>query len=88
MIRRYKSGKPYARFCGPMCAESFKCDRQGGAIYPALHTPAGCYSAERWSLVNGTCCYCGEVVAQSPRIDLHPEWGPEHSLHPEAVAKR
>ncbi len=75
-----------ARFCNSGCAESFREDRKHDLIYGAIHTPDGVYTPERWSLVAGTCCYCGSQVTMQPHFGkLGPNWGPEHSKHPEVV---
>lgn len=77
-----------ARFCNSLCADSFRCDVRHGLIHGAIHTPDGVYTPERWSLVAGTCCYCGDVVTERPGFGkLGPNWGPEHSYHKEAVAQ-
>lgn len=81
MLKRRRSGALYARFCNSTCAESFAEDRRAGAIYPAFNTPDGAYSVERWSLVNGTCCYCGATVVVNPRIDLPPDWPNKEAAH-------
>ena len=52
-----------ARFCDMSCASGFATDRRYGAIYSAVRTPEGSYSAEHWSLVSCTCAYCGAEVA-------------------------
>jgi len=65
--------KPRARFCNSGCAESFREDRRCGLIYPAIRTPAGAYSVERWSLLALTCCYCGALVG-GRAIDEGPNW--------------
>ena len=66
--------RPTARFCHAGCRNAMREDRRAGAIYPAIRTPAGSYSAERWSLRACSCAYCEAPVPGRPRLDLPPEW--------------
>lgn len=56
IIRSVKGRK--ARFCGVMCAEGFRSDRDGGVVYPAVLSDATFVSHEQASMVCGCCAYC------------------------------
>ena len=75
-----RKGRARARFCSPACRDGFLCDRQRGAIYCAIRTDRGSYSAETWSLHNATCAYCNADTGRPmPQPPTWPNAQPEAS---------
>jgi hypothetical protein len=70
-----------ARFCNEMCEDSFIEDRWAGAFYPAVFTPEGVYTHEKWSLRSLTCAYCRAEVPGRV-IDEGPTWPPFFMVAP------